>query len=85
VNKGQVIIWAASRAGTIDGTVQLRLEQMPNGRHRAQIAKLVVRRRARRVWADSYWRSLNGPPPNAEEPYWSSIPKPEALRNSSTD
>ncbi|TDQ52923.1 GNAT family N-acetyltransferase [Actinorugispora endophytica] len=44
---GRVLVWAARRDGRIEGTVQLRLNDMPNGSHRAEVAKLMVRRRAR--------------------------------------
>lgn len=45
---GRVAVWAArDGGGRILGTVQLRRGGMPNGRHRAEIAKLVVHRDAR--------------------------------------
>ncbi|GGT13946.1 N-acetyltransferase [Streptomyces kurssanovii] len=44
---GRVILWAAHDGGRLIGTVQLRLETSANGRHRAEIAKLLVHRAAR--------------------------------------
>lgn len=43
----RVVLWAAKDGGRLIGTVQLRLETSPNGRHRAEIAKLLVHRAAR--------------------------------------
>jgi GNAT superfamily N-acetyltransferase len=43
----RVIVWAARDEHEILGTVQLRLVDAPNGRHRAEIAKLIVHRAAR--------------------------------------
>ncbi|WP_344630505.1 GNAT family N-acetyltransferase [Streptomyces glaucosporus] len=48
VAAGGTAVWAARGGdGRIVGTVQLRRGGMPNGRHRAEIAKLIVRRDAR--------------------------------------
>ncbi|WP_443076517.1 GNAT family N-acetyltransferase [Streptomyces sp. TRM 70361] len=48
VADGRTTVWAARDGdGRITGTVQLRTGGMPNGRHRAELAKLVVHRRAR--------------------------------------
>jgi GNAT superfamily N-acetyltransferase len=47
VSKGTLIVWTAHIGGRIRGTVQLKLEQTPNGRHRAEVAKLMVHRDAR--------------------------------------
>lgn len=48
VSDGTVLLWVARDAdGRPAGTVQVGLEQMPNGRHRAEIKKLLVHRRAR--------------------------------------
>lgn len=43
----RVILWAAHDGERLIGTVQLRCETSPNGRHRAEIAKLLVHRAAR--------------------------------------
>ena len=43
-----VIILASDRDGRVVGTAQLRLAQMPNQRHRADVAKVLVHREARR-------------------------------------
>jgi GNAT superfamily N-acetyltransferase len=48
VARGDVIVLAARRRGTIVGTVQLMIATPPNQPHRADIAKLLVRRSARR-------------------------------------
>ena len=42
------ILLVARVSGRIDGTVQLDLDQPQNGGHRAEVAKLLVHRRARR-------------------------------------
>lgn len=48
VGTGQVLIWAArAEDGTPAGTIQLQHPTKPNGRHRAEIAKLIVHRSAR--------------------------------------
>ncbi|MFJ1702888.1 GNAT family N-acetyltransferase [Kitasatospora sp. NPDC088346] len=49
VTDGSIVLWAARDAATgrLLGTVQLRLSTMPNGRHRAELAKLVVHSAAR--------------------------------------
>jgi ribosomal protein S18 acetylase RimI-like enzyme len=47
VTEGALLVWAAHVAGRLCGTVQLKLERTPNGRHRAEIAKLMVHRDAR--------------------------------------
>jgi ribosomal protein S18 acetylase RimI-like enzyme len=49
VTAGEVIQFAAvNETGRIDGTVQLRTAMPPNQLHRADIAKMLVHRRARR-------------------------------------
>jgi GNAT superfamily N-acetyltransferase len=45
---GSNVLLAARRGGVIVGCVQLCLEQPANGRHRAEVAKLMVLRSARR-------------------------------------
>ncbi|ETK34811.1 GNAT family N-acetyltransferase [Microbispora sp. ATCC PTA-5024] len=47
VAEGRMILWVARDGGEIIGTITLRLEQYPNGRHRGEIAKLLVHRMAR--------------------------------------
>ncbi|MCI2417911.1 GNAT family N-acetyltransferase [Saccharopolyspora sp. K220] len=47
VADGSLVVWAASASEGITGTVSLVLENTPNGRHRAKIAKLMVHRDAR--------------------------------------
>jgi ribosomal protein S18 acetylase RimI-like enzyme len=47
VAEGTLIVWAARAEGRIHGTVQLKLERTANGRHRAEVAKLMVHRDAR--------------------------------------
>jgi ribosomal protein S18 acetylase RimI-like enzyme len=42
-----LIVWVAHAHGSIAGTVSLALSPKPNGRHRAEIAKLMVHRDAR--------------------------------------
>ena len=48
VRRGVVVLFAARAPERIVGTVQLRLAQYPNGRHRAEVAKLLVHTGARR-------------------------------------
>lgn len=43
-----VLVWGAWLEGRLEGVVQLHLAQKQNGLHRAEIAKLLVHRRARR-------------------------------------
>jgi ribosomal protein S18 acetylase RimI-like enzyme len=44
-----VLLLVAEAAGEVAGTVQLHLALRPNGRHRAEVAKLMVHPRARRA------------------------------------
>jgi GNAT superfamily N-acetyltransferase len=44
---GSAQIWVLRSGGRIVGTVGLMLEQKPNGRHRAEVAKLLVHRDVR--------------------------------------
>ncbi|WP_165987751.1 GNAT family N-acetyltransferase [Streptomyces sp. YIM 98790] len=44
----RALLWVARDGGRLVGTVQLHLAPMPNGRHRADIAKMLVRPDARR-------------------------------------
>jgi len=46
---GSRILLVAERDGMMDGSVQLDLETRANGRHRAELMKLFVHRRARRL------------------------------------
>ena len=48
VDSGRLTVLVAREDGEIVGTVQLRLASMPNQRHRADVAKLLVRRAWRR-------------------------------------
>src|ERR1700730_1927645 len=48
VDNGRVVVLVASDGGEIVGTVQLRPASLPNQRHRADVAKLLVRRAWRR-------------------------------------
>ncbi|MFH0245161.1 GNAT family N-acetyltransferase [Streptomyces sp. HK10] len=47
VADGRTAVWAARSGGRVLGTVQLRFCGTPNGRHRAEVAKLIVHRDAR--------------------------------------
>jgi GNAT superfamily N-acetyltransferase len=48
VDDGRLVVWAARAGdGRIAGTVQLKQADLPNGHHRAEIAKLLVHRAAR--------------------------------------
>ncbi|MBB5867161.1 GNAT superfamily N-acetyltransferase [Allocatelliglobosispora scoriae] len=48
VDDGTTLMWVArDDEGRVTGTVQAALEQMPNGRHRAEVKKLLVHRRSR--------------------------------------
>jgi GNAT superfamily N-acetyltransferase len=47
VADGSLIVWAAHGSDGITGTISLALEPKPNGRHRAEIVKLMVHRDAR--------------------------------------
>ncbi|WP_371500713.1 GNAT family N-acetyltransferase [Kitasatospora sp. NBC_00374] len=49
VTDGSIALWAArdGATGRLLGTVQLRLSTMPNSRHRAELAKLIVHSAAR--------------------------------------
>jgi GNAT superfamily N-acetyltransferase len=48
VDQGRLAVLVARDGGEIVGTVQLRLAALPNGRHRAEVAKLLVRKAWRR-------------------------------------
>jgi GNAT superfamily N-acetyltransferase len=48
VENGRVILLTAREGDRIVGTVQLRLAPLPNSRHRAEVAKLLVHRDVRR-------------------------------------
>lgn len=48
VVRGDVVVLAARLERRVVGTAQLRLAQWPNGRHRAEVAKVLVHRSARR-------------------------------------
>lgn len=48
VADGTILVLAARNGGRIDGTVQLQLVSIPNQPHRAEVAKMLVHRRARR-------------------------------------
>ncbi|MER5325847.1 GNAT family N-acetyltransferase [Streptosporangium roseum] len=47
VSDGSLAVWIAHGPGGIVGTISLALEPKPNGRHRAEIVKLMVHRDAR--------------------------------------
>ncbi|MEU0566938.1 GNAT family N-acetyltransferase [Nonomuraea sp. NPDC005983] len=44
---GDLAVWACRGTARIDATISLALVRKPNGRHRAEIVKLMVRRDAR--------------------------------------
>ena len=48
VGEGTRALWVARAPGDIVGTVQLALETRPNGRHRAEVMKLMVHTAAQR-------------------------------------
>ena len=48
VETGAALLFGALAGDRLDGTVQIRLDLPPNQPHRAEIAKLLVHRRARR-------------------------------------
>jgi GNAT superfamily N-acetyltransferase len=48
VARGSVIVIVARLDRRVVGTAQLRLAQLPNARHRAEVAKVLVHRSARR-------------------------------------
>lgn len=48
VAAGRVVVWVARDGDRVVGTVQLRPSAYPNQRHRADVAKLLVHRDARR-------------------------------------
>lgn len=48
VVRGNVLVVAARLDERVVGTAQLRLAQLPNARHRAEVAKVLVHRSARR-------------------------------------
>jgi len=48
VKSGSRCLWVARDGGAIIGTVQLDLERRANGRHRAEVIKLMVHPRGRR-------------------------------------
>ncbi len=48
VARGATVLLVARRAADVVGTVQLHLEDRANGRHRAELAKLMVHRAHRR-------------------------------------
>ena len=47
VENGTLLLWVAEVDGRVVGTVQVRLATLPNSRHRAELAKLLVHRSAR--------------------------------------
>jgi GNAT superfamily N-acetyltransferase len=48
VSEGRTLLWVARDEAGIVGTIQLKLERgYPNGRHRAEVSKLLVHRRGR--------------------------------------
>lgn len=47
VAAGGLAVWAAREDGRVTGTVSLVLPDKPNSRHRAELVKLMVHRRAR--------------------------------------
>jgi ribosomal protein S18 acetylase RimI-like enzyme len=47
VADGTLLLWVAEVDGRVVGTVQVRLATLPNARHRAELAKLLVHRSAR--------------------------------------
>ncbi|GIH97494.1 GNAT family N-acetyltransferase [Planobispora siamensis] len=47
VAEGSLIIWTAHHDGRTEATISLAFEPKPNGRHRAEILKLMVHPRAR--------------------------------------
>ncbi|MGI5379669.1 GNAT family N-acetyltransferase [Streptomyces sp. CA-251387] len=47
VAAGQLAVWAAREGGRTVGTVSLAFPDKPNSRHRAELVKLMVHRRAR--------------------------------------
>lgn len=48
VARGNLLVIAARLEGRVVGTAQLRLAPLPNARHRAEVAKVLVHRSARR-------------------------------------
>jgi GNAT superfamily N-acetyltransferase len=48
IETGKVILLIAREGNRVVGTVQLRLAPLPNSRHRAEVAKLLVHRDVRR-------------------------------------
>lgn len=48
VTRGSVIVIVARLGHRVVGTAQLRLAQLPNARHRAEVSKVLVHRSARR-------------------------------------
>src|SRR5688500_13191887 len=46
--RGALVLLVARQGGAVVGTVQLALAQRPNGRHRAEVQKLLVHTCARR-------------------------------------
>jgi GNAT superfamily N-acetyltransferase len=44
---GHLLVWAAGAPGAFTGTVSLALAELPNSRHRAEVAKLMVHHAAR--------------------------------------
>ena len=48
ITSGKLKLLVARERGRVVGTVQLRLAPLPNARHRAEVAKLLVHRDARR-------------------------------------
>lgn len=47
VADGSLLVWACRGPRGVDGTVSLALDPKPNGRHRAEVVKLMVHRDAR--------------------------------------
>lgn len=47
VADGSLLVWVARGASGITGTISLRMGELPNARHRAEVLKLMVHRAAR--------------------------------------
>ncbi|MFC6598979.1 GNAT family N-acetyltransferase [Kitasatospora paranensis] len=47
VEGGHLLVWATGAPGAFTGTVSLALAELPNSRHRAEVAKLMVHHAAR--------------------------------------
>lgn len=81
----RALLVARDDAGALTGTVQLDLPTRANGRHRAEVAKLLVHRRARRQGLGrALMRALEGAAPRCSSTRATAIPPVASTKGSVT-